>query len=62
MTSIPAIRALSAAEFDQISGGALVRSTNVAGAGTVEMAARKSGEGQKDFLVVKLKEVFITSY
>ena len=23
---------------------------------------RKSGEGQKDFLVVKLKEVFVTSY
>jgi type VI secretion system secreted protein Hcp len=27
----------------------------------VVLTARKSGEGQKDFLVVKLKEVFITS-
>lgn len=28
---------------------------------TVVVTARKSGEGQKDFLVVKMKEVFITS-
>ena len=27
----------------------------------VTLTARKSGEGQKDFLVVKMKEVFITS-
>ena len=60
MTTIPAIRALSAAEFDQISGGALLRSTSVAGAGTAKVAARKAGEGQKDFLLITLKEVFIT--
>ena len=29
--------------------------------GTVTLTARKSGEGQKDFLKVELKEVFITS-
>lgn len=28
---------------------------------TVTLTSRKAGEGQKDFLVVKLKEVFITS-
>lgn len=28
---------------------------------TVKLTARKAGEGQKDFLVVTLKEVFITS-
>ncbi len=28
---------------------------------TVTLTARKSGEGQKDFLTVKMKEVFITS-
>ncbi len=28
---------------------------------TVKLTARKSGEGQKDFLVVAMKEVFITS-
>jgi type VI secretion system secreted protein Hcp len=27
----------------------------------VVMTARKAGEGQKDFLVIKFKEVFITS-
>ncbi len=61
MTSIPAIRELSAAEFEQVSGGVLVRSTSVAGAGTAKVAARKAGEGQKDFLVITLKEVFVTS-
>ena len=55
-TNLP-IRHLAATELDLVCGGTLGRMTvAVVGPAAPQAVQRKAGEGQKDFLVIKLKE------
>lgn len=61
MTRTLALRTLSATELDMISGGtsggAMIASTPMSQA---QVTGRKSGEGQKDFLKITMKEVLVS--